>query len=137
MKYSDRIKRLEDYLLETIMDEDITEIRHILENEEFDPSFSNSYALYYACINEKIEAMKIILMDHRIDPHGGPIRSCLYYMKVDMVKLLLKDKRLDHDKVVNDIIYKEDTNSNVLIDLFNKCKAELRDDLIDEILENS
>lgn len=138
MVYSDRIKRLENYLMECVIDNNLSEIWYLLQNEDLDPSFSNSYVIYYACMHQRTEALKLIMKDHRIDINGidsAPIRYCLFHRNIDTAMVLLKDSRLDHDKVINDIMFHD--NDTDLVDLFNQCKAVLRDEIIDEILEDS
>ena len=74
--------------------------------EIFDPFTyeGQEYALQWACQQGKIEDVKILLRDKKVDPsdnNNEPIVLASYYGHTQIVKLLLRDPRVDPSVLFN------------------------------------
>lgn len=105
-------------------------IKLLLKDENVDLKISENIILYYAASDNQIDLMKILLNDSRIkninDRANNPLRSACIKGHVEMVKLLLADKRIE-PTLLNNLIFR----SAVLHDNYEIAKLLLTNPKID------
>lgn len=80
-------------LFEAIVNNDITKVKDLLEKDA-DPNLTD-IPIEYACINNKVEILQLLL-EYGLDPttHNS-IKSAVYHGYTDILKVLLQDGRID------------------------------------------
>jgi ankyrin repeat protein len=87
-----------DNLFNSIRDNDIGQVRLLLQDPRVDPSARNNVAIRFAAANGHLEVMPLLLQDHRVDPsarYNEAIREAARKGHLEIVRLLLQDPRVD------------------------------------------
>ncbi len=112
--------------------------KFLTQDTTFDPSFHDNLAIRYACMygssdiaveNGKIEVVKLLLQDKRVDPsanHNHAIRWAIEKGFSDVVEILLQDNRVNPSDFGNAAI--RETSENGFFDLV---KLLLKDKRVD------
>jgi hypothetical protein len=110
----------QDKFCEAIIFDNISLVRSILKHKDFDPSFSNNRAIILACDNERLNIIKLLLADSRVDPSAS-FNSAIYCTKQRIQQLNFHLKKNSCNKIH---IQKNIINIQILSLLWNHEKVK-------------
>jgi ankyrin repeat protein len=79
-------------------DYDLNGAKDIIQSRSFNPAEQNNKAIISASSHGRLEIVKLLLKDPRVDPSAKKnkaIERASYHGNIEIVKLLLKDNRVD------------------------------------------
>jgi hypothetical protein len=82
-------------------------VRFLLYSPKIDPTFDNNEAILHACRFGDFAMVKILYADSRINCSDKCIGCAILWNYMDLFKFLLKDKRLDPNNCINNIVYEQ------------------------------
>lgn len=122
-------------ILAAVEKNDLNLVKKAIENGE-DPSMNYNNPIRLASESGYSKIVEELLKDTRVSPtvtDNYPIKIAALYGHKEVIKVLVKDPRVDTDNIINNISTLN-THLRKIKDLIIEAKAELRDELIDDII---
>jgi hypothetical protein len=83
--------------IEAIQNNDLSRVKSLFNNEDFDPSFLENWAIRYSAEVGNIEICKLLLKDERVNPtscKNSPIIEAFNSKNIEITQLLWNDIRV-------------------------------------------
>jgi len=93
--------------IDAVKNNDVNQVKVLLNDERVDPSADDNYAIRYAAENGRSEVVRLLLQDGRVDPSADDnyaIRNAARNSNTEVVRLLLQDGRADPSAENNNVI---------------------------------
>ena len=112
---------IQEKFYKAIKNNDINNVKSLLNDKRIDPSYDNNFAIQLASQNGHIDIVKLLLKDKRVDPshdNNYIIRFAYNEGYLDIVNLLWQDQRVknslkNHNEELYNQLVKQNTKEKV------------------------
>jgi hypothetical protein len=101
-----------------IEDNDLTTITLLFNDDDFDPSYDDNFAIWSAAEKGLVDIARLLLTDKRVDPsssHNHSICEAQCLGLHEMVELLLNDERV-RNNLKDDLDEDEELYDNIILE---------------------